>query len=110
MSLIGQKPTQPEIQNVPAAIPRGIRKHSKVCRALLEADFASIERRILAIGKPDIHFEAAKIIFRIDQPDAEQRKVAKVINYGIMYGVANNVSYEQLLRKWVRPPRRKHAE
>lgn len=88
-------------------LKRFIRSQSKLCRHLLAVDFAAIEQRILAIEKPDIHTEAAAIIF--DKPPAEvtidERRFAKNINFMIRYGIGTGVRPGDLLKVYVRKPR-----
>lgn len=92
----------------PGGMIREIRKNSKVYRQLLAMDMATIEQRILGLEGSDLHKQAAAIIF--DKPftevTAEERRVGKIINFGIIYGVQSGVSFETLLRKHVRPARK----
>lgn len=96
----------PNLQNIPIRTEEG----RKIRRAfiaepgnlLLSADYNQIELRILAhvSGDPalqevfrsgrDIHAEVASELFGIpkEQLGPEHRRVAKVINYGIVYGIS----------------------
>ncbi len=96
----------PNLQNIPVRTEEG----RKIRRAfiaepgnlLLSADYNQIELRILAhvSGDPalqavfrsgrDIHAEVASEVFGLppDRLTPEHRRVAKVINYGIVYGIS----------------------
>ncbi|MDD3119851.1 MAG: DNA polymerase [Candidatus Gracilibacteria bacterium] len=67
---------------------------------LMVADYSQVELRILAYlsqdknlvetfaqGK-DIHAETAKLIFNTEEITKDQRKKAKTINFGVMYGIS----------------------
>ena len=97
----------PNLQNIPIRTERGklIRK-SFIPRnenyTLLCADYSQIELRIIAFlsGDPnmknafhnneDIHTSTAARVFNIsiDEVNEEQRRNAKIVNFGIIYGVS----------------------
>ncbi len=97
----------PNLQNIPIRTDRGqeIRK-AFVPRneehALLSADYSQIELRIVAaISKEpalleafrsgmDIHTATASRVFGVGPPDvtAEMRRQAKMVNFGIIYGIS----------------------
>lgn len=97
----------PNLQNIPirTAMGREIRK-AFVPRdgdhLLLSADYSQIELRIIAaISKDpglieafeaghDIHAATAAKVFHVDLPDveADQRRTAKMVNFGLAYGMS----------------------
>src|SRR5262249_31413060 len=94
--------SDPNLQNIPIRTDEGRRIRaafipSPGCR-LVSADYSQIELRVLAhlagderlIGAfasdEDVHAETAAQVFA-DRPLAEGRRLAKVINYGIVYGM-----------------------
>ncbi|MGP0630588.1 DNA polymerase I [Nitrospina sp. 32_T5] len=98
--------SDPNLQNIPirSEVGREIRKAflaDKGCW-LLSADYSQIELRLLAhlSGDPalirafknneDIHSRTAAEIFGqpIDQVDPEGRRMAKAVNFGIVYGLS----------------------
>ncbi|MCK4308342.1 DNA polymerase I, partial [candidate division WOR-3 bacterium] len=92
--------TNPNLQNIPR---REIRKGFIASPGwfILSADYSQIELRILASiseddalieafkQNKDIHTETASLIFGIpeSQVTTEERKKAKVVNFGIVYGM-----------------------
>ena len=97
----------PNLQNIPIRTERGklIRKSfipSGKDYTLLCADYSQIELRIIAflsgdsnmknafINNEDIHTSTAARVFNIDinQVNEEQRRNAKIVNFGIIYGVS----------------------
>ncbi len=95
--------SNPNLQNIPIRTP-----FSKRIRAgfipqegwlLLSADYSQIELRILAhlSGEPelvraynenlDVHTLTAQILLEKDTVTSEERRLAKVINYGVIYGM-----------------------
>ena len=99
--------TNPNLQNIPIRTEKGreIRK-AFVPRdeqhILLAADYSQVELRIMAdfsgdatmieafrLGQ-DIHTSTASKVFRVplDQVDAEMRRKAKTVNFGIIYGIS----------------------
>ncbi len=99
--------SSPNLQNIPIRtdIGRDIRKAfvaSKENYKILSADYSQIELRIMAHlsgdeamiesfrKNQDIHASTAALIFGTDvnEVDAEQRRKAKAINFGIIYGMS----------------------
>lgn len=96
--------SNPNLQNIPIRTERGrlIRKafRAKPGQFLLSVDYSQIELRILAeiTGDPgltsafknnlDIHLATASEVFGVplDQVSADQRRMAKAVNFGIAYG------------------------
>ncbi|HTW88220.1 MAG TPA: DNA polymerase I [Candidatus Binataceae bacterium] len=97
--------SEPNLQNIPTRSEAGRRiRRAFAPRAgaiLLSADYSQIELRVLAhlsddktlieafSRGEDIHVRTACEILRIgtNQVDAEARRLAKVINFGIVYGM-----------------------
>ena len=96
--------TNPNFQNIPirTALGKKIRKAIKVQSSdavILSADYSQIELRIMAhySKEPelvqafnddlDIHTRTASLVYSVDEQDVtpEQRRSAKVVNFGIMY-------------------------
>jgi DNA polymerase I len=96
----------PNLQNIPIRTPLGVRIRdaftaSPGCR-LVVADYSQIELRILAhmTGEPalvesftkgeDIHTRTAAEVFdtRIEMVTPELRRRAKMVNFGILYGIS----------------------
>tara|TARA_A100001015_G_scaffold52034_1_gene57140 strand:+ start:165 stop:2879 length:2715 start_codon:yes stop_codon:yes gene_type:complete len=97
--------TKPNFQNIPIRTELG-KKIRKAIRAqssdsvILSADYSQIELRIMAhfSNEPelvrsfnedlDIHTRTAALVYSVDKNDvtSEQRRSAKVVNFGIMYG------------------------
>jgi DNA polymerase I len=93
----------PNLQNIPIRTEEGrqIRKIfiPKENHLFLGADYSQIELRVLAsmanVSKlieafnnhEDIHTKTAKEIFNQDEVDSEQRRAAKAVNFGIIYGI-----------------------
>ena len=97
----------PNLQNIPIRTERGklIRKSfipSDENYTLLCADYSQIELRIIAflsgdanmknafINNEDIHTSTAARVFNINinEVNEEQRRNAKIVNFGIIYGVS----------------------
>lgn len=98
--------TGPNLQNIPIRTERGreIRK-AFVARnddyILLSADYSQIELRLMAdlsgdenmiaafLGKQDIHRATAARIHQVglDEVTSEMRRRAKMVNFGIIYGI-----------------------
>jgi len=99
--------SEPNLQNIPirTEIGRSIRKAfiSEKDFLLLSADYSQIELRILAHlsedkrlmaafrENEDIHAHTASSIFGIDRKlvSREMRRMAKIINFGIIYGMSS---------------------
>jgi DNA polymerase-1 len=97
---------EPNLQNIPIRDEEGRRIREAFVadtgKTLISADYSQIELVVLAhlsgdenlvsafrLGK-DVHARTAALIFGIDEADVrpEQRRVAKVINFGVMYGMS----------------------
>jgi len=96
--------TNPNLQNIPirTEVGRQIRKAfipSEHTRKLLSADYSQIELRIAAElsgdetmltafkNGEDIHRATARVIFGTDEVSKEQRRKAKEVNFGVLYGI-----------------------
>lgn len=104
----------PNLQNIPIKTELGRRiRHAFVASPgmrLVSFDYSQIELRIAAIlsGDPglieifrdgrDVHAEVAAKVFRIKGKEVtyEQRRRAKVINFGILYGMGVNALQQGL--------------
>ena len=98
--------TEPNLQNIPVRTDLGaeIRKMfvPKEGHVLVDADYSQIELRVLAhiaddramqqafIDGEDIHTVTASQVFGVSQSDvtALQRRHAKAVNFGIVYGIS----------------------
>ncbi len=97
--------TNPNLQNIPIRTENG-RKIRQAFVAengnmLVAADYSQIELRILAhlsddsflkeafVNDQDIHTQTASVIYSVlpDFVDSSMRRVAKTINFGLMYGM-----------------------
>jgi len=97
--------TKPNLQNIPIRTSTGRQLRKAFIAqendwAILSADYSQIELRIMAhyskeiglieafIEDGDIHSRTAALVNNIDitEVTAEQRRAAKVVNFGIMYG------------------------
>ncbi|MGA2298018.1 MAG: DNA polymerase, partial [FCB group bacterium] len=100
--------TDPNLQNIPirTELGRSIRKAfvaQEKDRVILSADYSQIELRIMAYYCKDkqlisafkegldIHSATASILFELplDKVDSDMRRVAKTVNFGIMYGLGS---------------------
>jgi len=104
----------PNLQNIPIRTERGRAiRHAFIAQegfALLGFDYSQIELRIAAIlskdekmcdifrNGRDVHREVAAAVFNVapDKVDAEMRRRAKIINFGILYGMGVNALKAQL--------------
>lgn len=104
----------PNLQNIPHHSARGNAiRHAFIAPegyTLLAIDYSQIELRIAAIlskdeklcsifrAGRDVHREVAAMVFEVapEQVDAEMRRRAKVINFGILYGMGVNALRAQL--------------
>ncbi|HMM47106.1 MAG TPA: DNA polymerase I [Thiobacillaceae bacterium] len=98
--------SDPNLQNIPARTAEGRRIREAFIappgHVLLSADYSQIELRIMAhlSGDPglvkafaedhDIHAATAAEVFGVplDAVSSEQRRMAKVINFGLIYGMS----------------------
>lgn len=98
--------TDPNLQNIPIRSPEGRRIRQAFIAApgqrLLAADYSQIELRIMAhlsgdegllrafAEDRDIHQATAAEVFGValDQVSADQRRSAKAINFGLIYGMS----------------------
>ncbi|MEW6042262.1 MAG: DNA polymerase I, partial [Elusimicrobiota bacterium] len=97
--------SNPNLQNIPVRTAEGkeIRVAfipSKATRVILSADYSQIELRVLAhvADEPmlceamrkneDIHRKTASLIFNVfpETVSEDQRRVAKIVNFGVIYG------------------------
>lgn len=95
--------SEPNLQNIPIQTAEGKRIRSAFVarpgRVLISADYSQIELRLLAAMSGDermielfqrgvdIHSETAREILEIDEVSPDQRRIAKTINFGIIYGM-----------------------
>ncbi len=98
--------TDPNLQNIPIRTPEGRRIRQAFVaprgRRLIAADYSQIELRIMAhlsddaglkaafSDDKDVHRATAAEVFAValDDVSAEQRRSAKAINFGLMYGMS----------------------
>ena len=98
--------TDPNLQNIPIRTAEGRRIREAFIAppgySILSADYSQIELRIMAhiSGDPgllrafgegmDVHRATASEVFSVAPPDvsSEQRRYAKVINFGLIYGMS----------------------
>ena len=96
----------PNLQNIPIRAEEGRRIReafiAKPDCLLISADYSQIELVILAhlsedknllsafLEGRDVHAKTASLIFGIDESEikSEQRRIAKTINFGVMYGMS----------------------
>lgn len=104
----------PNLQNIPLHSERGRAiRHAFVASkdfSLVALDYSQIELRLAAIlsgdeklcaifkSGRDVHQEVAAQVFHVApaQVDAEMRRRAKIINFGILYGMGVNALRQQL--------------
>jgi DNA polymerase-1 len=98
--------SNPNLQNIPirGELGRKIRRAfvpSRKENLLLAADYSQIELRILAalskdprlvdafVSREDVHRATAAAVFGVplENVTADQRRIAKVVNFGIIYGI-----------------------
>ena len=112
----------PNLQNIPIRTPEGRRVREAFIappgHVLMSADYSQIELRIMAhISEDpallrafaegvDVHRATASEVFNVPVPEVsnEQRRYAKVINFGLIYGMgafglASNLGIEQKAAK-----------
>ncbi|WP_353932555.1 DNA polymerase I [Okeanomitos corallinicola TIOX110] len=97
--------SNPNLQNIPirTAFSRQIRKAflPESGWLMVAADYSQIELRILAHlsqepvlisayqNNEDIHTVTAKLVFEKDEVTSEERRFAKTINFGVIYGMGS---------------------
>ena len=100
--------SNPNMQNIPIRTEMGREIRKAFCandddHVILAADYSQIELRILAVlsgddkmidafnNQQDIHSETACIIFDVPKNEVtpDQRRYAKIINFGLMYGMGS---------------------
>jgi DNA polymerase-1 len=106
--------TNPNLQNIPIRTELGREIRKAFCardaeHVIVAADYSQIELRLLAImsqdanmiaafrSGADIHRQTASLVFDImpQLVTSDQRRYAKIINFGLMYGMgAHRVSQE----------------
>ena len=98
---------EPNLQNIPIRTPEGRRIRAAFVappgRVIASADYSQIELRIMAHLSGDesllhafregldVHRATASEVFNVavDQVSSEQRRYAKVINFGLIYGMSS---------------------
>jgi len=98
---------EPNLQNIPIRDEEGRRiREAFIARpgwVLVSADYSQIELVVLAhlsgdknlvssfIENKDVHARTASLIFGVDEKNVlpEQRRIAKTINFGVMYGMSS---------------------
>ncbi|MGE5093563.1 MAG: DNA polymerase I, partial [Betaproteobacteria bacterium] len=98
--------TDPNLQNIPVRTPEGRRIREAFIAPpgsrIVSADYSQVELRIMAhlsgdqsllnafAGGEDVHRHTASEVFDAapDQVSSEQRRYAKVINFGLIYGMS----------------------
>ncbi|MCK9510490.1 MAG: DNA polymerase I [Pigmentiphaga sp.] len=97
--------SEPNLQNIPVRTPEGRHVRTAFVAApgfvMMSADYSQIELRVMAhvadeanlqaafARGEDIHRATASEVFGValDEVNAEQRRAAKAINFGLMYGM-----------------------
>jgi DNA polymerase-1 len=97
---------EPNLQNIPIRAEEGRRiREAFIARPgclLISADYSQIELVVLAhlsgdknllssfVEGKDVHARTASLIFGMEEKDiqSEQRRIAKTINFGVMYGMS----------------------
>ncbi len=97
--------TEPNVQNIPVRTELGRRVRSAFVSdyrngwTLMAADYSQIELRILAhmsqeegllaafLSGEDIHDATARAMYGVEDVTAEQRRIAKILNFGVIYGL-----------------------
>lgn len=97
--------TDPNVQNIPVRTELGRRVRSAFTTdhkngwMLLAADYSQIELRILAHlsqeqglldafkNGEDIHNATARAMYDVEDVTSDQRRIAKILNFGVIYGL-----------------------
>ncbi len=97
--------SDPNVQNIPIRTELGKKVRSSFVSdksngwQLLSADYSQIELRVLAHlsgetnlvkafkNNEDIHSATAKLMYNTNEITTEQRRVAKILNFGVIYGL-----------------------
>ena len=97
--------TEPNVQNIPVRTELGRRVRSAFVAdrqngwTLMAVDYSQVELRILAHmsqepgllaafrGGEDIHDATARAMYGVDEVTSEQRRIAKILNFGVIYGL-----------------------
>ena len=105
--------TDPNLQNIPIRTEDGKKIRSafiaeKNCK-IVSADYSQIELRVMAhlskdknltksfLRNEDVHESTAKEIFELKtKPSDDQRRAAKTINFGLIYGISSYGLAKQL--------------
>ncbi|MBI4306212.1 MAG: DNA polymerase I, partial [Chloroflexi bacterium] len=98
--------TEPNVQNIPVRTDLGKRVRKAFIAdhhngwTLLAADYSQIELRILAhmSQEPnlleafhrgeDIHAATARAMYEVEKVTPDQRRIAKILNFGVIYGLS----------------------
>ena len=96
--------SDPNLQNIPVRTEIGneVRKafEAKNGHVLMSADYSQIELKILAHlseepgllkafrNNEDIHDATAKTIYQTESVSKDQRRIAKILNFGVIYGLS----------------------
>lgn len=99
--------SEPNLQNIPVRSERGRKVRNAFIASttnslLFAADYSQIELRVLAHlsqdpgllsafhNGEDIHSSTASLMFEValDKVDSEMRRIAKVLNFGVIYGLS----------------------
>lgn len=111
--------SNPNLQQVPAVSEVG--KQLRKCfiappgRKLVVADYSQMELRVLAYysqdkvlleafkNKEDLHIKTAALMFgkKLEDVTGEERYIAKMINFGIVYGLTPMGLYNRLMEKGI---------
>ena len=97
--------SEPNLQNIPVRDDEGrVLRALVVARegnVLVSADYSQIELRVMAHlsgdenlisafrNGEDVHTSVAKELFGTETPTANERRVAKTVNFGIIYGMSS---------------------
>ena len=96
--------SDPNLQNIPVRTPEGRRVRAAFVATngqIISADYSQIELRVMAhvsgddnlrrafVNKEDIHRATASEVFGVSPAEvsSEQRRAAKAINFGLIYGM-----------------------